>query len=100
MRCHQGICAEGKDCIAVGGWVGYCGYDTVRYVYGSKLPFSSAPPDDRGLPEMHLALYNKVLVFDASTKLVYLVVWVNLEVKARPKMGYLGGLGFSVRFCG
>lgn len=61
--------------------MGYCGYDTVRYVYGNKLPFSSAPPDDRALPEMHLALYNKVVVFDASTKLAYLIVWVDLQVR-------------------
>lgn len=67
-----------------GGWVGYCGYDTVRYVYSSKIPFSSAPPDDRNLPEMHLALYNKVVVFDSSSKLVYLVVWVDLDVSTPP----------------
>jgi anthranilate synthase component 1 len=65
-----------------GGWVGYCGYDTVRYVYSSKIPFASAPPDDRHLPEMHLALYNKVVVFDSSSKLVYLVVWVDLDVSS------------------
>lgn len=29
-----------------------------------KIPFSSAPEDDRHLPEMHLALYNDVVVFD------------------------------------
>ena len=29
-----------------------------------KLPFSSAPVDDRGLADMHLALYNDVVVFD------------------------------------
>jgi len=74
-----------------GGWVGYCGYDTVRYVYSSKIPFSSAPPDDRGLPEMHLALYNKVVVFDASSKLVYLVVWVDLDEHASLEAAYASG---------
>ena len=39
-------------------------YDTVRYVYSGKLPFSSSPPDDRGLADMHLALYNDVVIFD------------------------------------
>ena len=34
-----------------GGWVGFTSYDTVRYVYGSKLPFAAAPPDDRQLPD-------------------------------------------------
>ena len=30
-----------------GGWVGYMGYDTVRYQYMNKLPFDDAPEDDR-----------------------------------------------------
>jgi anthranilate synthase component 1 len=50
--------------VFTGGWVGYAGYDTVRYVYSSKLPFESAPEDDRQLPDIHLALYNDVMVFD------------------------------------
>lgn len=29
-----------------------------------KLPFETAPKDDRNLPDMHLALYNDVVVFD------------------------------------
>mmetsp|Transcript_32624 Transcript_32624/g.92503 ORF Transcript_32624/g.92503 Transcript_32624/m.92503 type:complete len:640 (-) Transcript_32624:377-2296(-) len=74
-----------------GGWVGYCGYDTVRYVYGSKLPFSSAPPDDRDLPEMHLALYQKVVVFDASTKMAYAVVWVDLDEHSSLEAAYTFG---------
>ena len=44
-----------------------------------KLPFSGAPPDDRSLPDMHLALYNDVLVFDHATKLAYVISWVHLE---------------------
>lgn len=55
---------EGVPPVFTGGWVGYAGYDTVRYVYSGKLPFSAAPPDDRSLPDMHLALYNDVVVFD------------------------------------
>ena len=27
---------EGLPDVFTGGWVGYCGYDTVRYVYSSK----------------------------------------------------------------
>lgn len=44
-----------------------------------KLPFSGAPPDDRNLPDMHLALYNDVVVFDHATKLAYVISWVHLE---------------------
>ncbi|KDD76255.1 hypothetical protein H632_c297p2, partial [Helicosporidium sp. ATCC 50920] len=62
-----------------GGWVGYAGYDTVRYGYLEKLAFQAAPEDDRGLPDMHLALYEDVVVFDHATKLVYAVTWVDLE---------------------
>lgn len=27
---------DGMPAVFTGGWVGYAGYDTVRYVYGSK----------------------------------------------------------------
>ena len=29
---------EGLPNVFTGGWVGYCGYDTVRYVYASEEP--------------------------------------------------------------
>ena len=38
-----------------------------------KLPFEEAPQDDRDLPDMHLALYNDVVVFDHATKLAYVI---------------------------
>ena len=60
-----------------GGWVGYAGYDTVRYVYPSKLPFGAAPADDRSLPDMHMALYTTVAVFDSALKILHIVVWVE-----------------------
>ena len=58
-----------------GGWVGYTGYDTVRYTYPRKIPFSDAPKDDRNLLDMQLGLYKDVVVFDNATKLVYIVAW-------------------------
>ena len=58
----------------VGGWVGFFSYDTVRYVETKKLPFSKAPEDDRNLPDIHLGLYNDVVVFDHVEK-----VWVITE---------------------
>lgn len=57
--------------------MGFTGYDTVRYVYSSKIPFSSAPPDTTGFADVHLALYNDVVVFDQATKLAYVVCWVD-----------------------
>lgn len=46
-----------------------------------KLPFSKAPQDDRSLPDMHLALYNDVVVFDQATKIVYAISWVHIGQK-------------------
>ena len=37
---------EGLPNVFTGGWVGYCGYDTVRYVYSSK-----------GLPQSELSAW-------------------------------------------
>ncbi|XP_073390891.1 anthranilate synthase alpha subunit 1, chloroplastic isoform X2 [Physcomitrium patens] len=51
----------------------------VRYVEKKKLAFSSAPKDDRGLPDIHLGLYNDVLVFDHVTKLLYVLHWVHVD---------------------
>ena len=38
-----------------GGWVGYAGYDTVRYAEPAAL--GPGPADDRGLPDLHFQLY-------------------------------------------
>ncbi|KAK0604990.1 hypothetical protein LWI29_021638 [Acer saccharum] len=62
-----------------GGWVGYFSYDTVRFVEKKKLPFSSAPPDDRNLPDIHLGLYDDVIVFDHVEKKAYVIHWVRLD---------------------
>ncbi|KAI8471172.1 MAG: ADC synthase [Monoraphidium minutum] len=70
---------DGLPEVFTGGWVGYAGYDTVRYVYAGKIPFEAAPEDDRGLPDLHLALYNDVLVIDQATKLIYAISWVHLD---------------------
>eukprot|EP00877_Chromochloris_zofingiensis_P010616 jgi/Chrzof1/5808/Cz16g16180.t1 len=70
---------EGLPSVFTGGWVGYAGYDTVRYVYSGKIPFEAAPEDDRHLPDLHLALYNDVVVFDQATKIIYVISWVHLD---------------------
>ena len=55
------------------GWVGYAGYDTARWAEPEKLAFANAPHDDRGLHDMHMALYGRVLLFDHVAKTVYLI---------------------------
>jgi anthranilate synthase component 1 len=57
----------------LGGWVGYAAYDAVRYAEPEKLSFASAPPDDRGLPELQMAFYDGVVVFDHVDKLVHVI---------------------------
>ena len=57
----------------LGGWVGYVAYDAVRYAEPDKLPFASAPRDDRTLPDVDLAFYDNVVVFDHVDKLVNVV---------------------------
>lgn len=52
----------------LGGWVGFFSYDTMRYAEKKKLPFSNACQDDRNLPDVHLGLYNDVIVFDHVEK--------------------------------
>jgi anthranilate synthase component 1 len=60
-----------------GGWVGYAGYDTVRYLEGEKL--TTPPPDDRHLPDLHMQLYTDVVVFDHVKKLVWVITHVRTD---------------------
>jgi anthranilate synthase component 1 len=62
-----------------GGWVGYAGYDAVRFAEPGKLPFETAPADDRNLPDLHFGLYRKVAVFDNVDKVLYAVCHVLLD---------------------
>lgn len=73
---------EGTPPAFHGGWVGYAGFDSVRWLEPSKLPFDAAPPDDRRLPDLHFGLYREVVVFDHATRLMYAVTAVPLEEHA------------------
>ncbi|XP_042044823.1 anthranilate synthase alpha subunit 2, chloroplastic-like isoform X2 [Salvia splendens] len=75
-----------------GGWVGYFSYDTVRYVEKKKLPFAKAPMDDRNLPDVHLGLYDDVIVFDHVEKKAYVIHWVRLEQYKNVEEAYHGGM--------
>ena len=72
-----------------GGWVGYAGYDTVRYLEGEKL--ASPPTDDRGLPDMHMALYRHVVAFDHVQKTVLVITHVLLDEHASVEAAYAHG---------
>ncbi|CAA0842347.1 Anthranilate synthase alpha subunit 2-chloroplastic [Striga hermonthica] len=75
-----------------GGWVGYFSYDTVRYVEQKKLPFSKAPEDDRNLPDIHLGLYDDVIVFDNVEKKAYVIHWVRLDQFSSVEEAYDNGM--------
>ncbi|MEL0137990.1 MAG: anthranilate synthase component I [Halieaceae bacterium] len=55
-----------------GGWVGYFGYDTVRFVEPRLA--ESAPPDDMALPDVSLMLAEEVAVFDNLAGVLRLIV--------------------------
>ena len=57
-----------------GGAVGYAAYDAVRYV--ENLPH--APPDDRQLPDLCFALYDRMVIFDHINKTVAVVAHAHL----------------------
>ncbi|GFY84503.1 ADC synthase superfamily protein [Actinidia rufa] len=75
-----------------GGWVGYFSYDTVRYVEKKKLPFSSAPQDERNLPDIHLGLYDDIIVFDQVEKKAYVIHWVRLDQYSSIEKAYDDGM--------
>jgi anthranilate synthase component 1 len=57
-----------------GGAVGYAGYDTVRYV--ERLPHP--PADDRGLPDLSFAFYDRMVIFDNVNKTVLAVAHAHV----------------------
>ncbi|TWU12262.1 Anthranilate synthase component 1 [Symmachiella macrocystis] len=58
-----------------GGAVGYAGYDTVRYA--EHLP--DAPKDDRQLPDLSFAFYDRMVIFDQINKTVLVVVHARTD---------------------
>ncbi len=57
------------------GAVGYAGYDTVRYF--ERLP--KAPPDDRQVPDLAFAFYDRMVVFDNVAKTIVVVAMARLD---------------------
>jgi anthranilate synthase component 1 len=58
-----------------GGAVGYAGYDVIRY--SERLPHP--PPDDRGLPDLSFALYDRMVLFDHINKTVLVVAHARAD---------------------
>jgi anthranilate synthase component 1 len=67
-----------------GGAVGYASYDAVRYT--ERLP--DAPPDDRGLPDLSFAFYDRMVLFDHIRKTVLVVAHAHLGDGIDPREAY------------
>jgi anthranilate synthase component 1 len=67
----------------LGGAVGYAGYDTVRYVERLEHP----PTDDRGLPDLSFAFYDRMVIFDHINKTIAVVAHAHVD-PANPEAGY------------
>jgi anthranilate synthase component 1 len=57
------------------GAVGYAGYDAVRYF--ERLP--NAPADDRQVPDLAFAFYDRMVVFDNVAKTIVVVAMARLD---------------------
>jgi anthranilate synthase component 1 len=66
-----------------GGAVGYAGYDTVRYVERLDHP----PTDDRQLPDLCFALYDRMVIFDHINKTMAIVAHAHVDPND-PKRSY------------
>lgn len=73
---------SGLPACFLGGWVGYAGYDTVRYAEPDKLNASRAPKDDRQLADLHFAFYDGVVVFDHVEKVIHVIKLVAVDAHA------------------
>lgn len=58
-----------------GGAVGYAGYDVVRYC--EDLP--NPPADDRQLPDLAFAFYDRMVVFDHVSKTMYVIAMAHMD---------------------
>jgi anthranilate synthase component 1 len=68
-----------------GGAVGYAGYDIIRY--SERLP--NPPEDDRHLPDLSFALYDRMVIFDHIRKTILVVAHVPTtgDLKANYEAG-------------
>src|SRR4051812_16599149 len=70
---HRAVHLPGLPRFA-GGAVGFASYDSVRYT--EHLP--DAPPDDRGLPDLAFAFYDRMVIFDHIRKTVLVVAHAHV----------------------
>ena len=74
-----------------GGWVGYAGYDTVRYAEPEAL--GPGPPDDRNLPDLHFQLYADVVAFDHAEGTLLLLSSAEVPADEDPAGAFAAAVG-------
>jgi anthranilate synthase component I len=67
-----------------GGAVGFASYDAVRYT--ENLP--NIPHDDRGLPDLSFAFYDRMVIFDHIRKTILVVAQAHVGPSADPGAAY------------
>jgi anthranilate synthase component 1 len=67
-----------------GGAVGYAGYDVVRYSERLVHP----PLDDRQLPDLSFAFYDRMVVFDNVNKTLTAIALARLDETASARVAY------------
>jgi anthranilate synthase component 1 len=83
VRRHRAVAVPGLPRFA-GGAVGYAAYDAVRYT--EDLP--DVPADDRGLPDLSFAFYDRMVIFDHIRKTILVVAHAHLAPSADPEAAY------------
>lgn len=63
-----------------GGAVGFAAYDAVRYTERLAAP----PPDDRGLPDLAFAFYDRMVLFDHIRKTILVVAHTRPDLQPDP----------------
>ena len=66
------------------GAVGYAGYDVIRY--SEYLP--NAPEDDRKLPDLAFAFYDRMIIFDNIDKTMFVVVTARVDGSSDAERAY------------
>ncbi|VAX35982.1 Anthranilate synthase, aminase component [hydrothermal vent metagenome] len=77
-----------------GGAVGYAGYDVIRY--SENLPHP--PEDDRKLPDMSFAFYDRMVIFDQINKTILVIAFANLK-EDEPTEAYKKACGRVDEMC-
>jgi anthranilate synthase component 1 len=80
---HRAVHLPGLPRFA-GGAVGYAAYDAVRYT--ENLP--DVPRDDRNLPDLSFAFFDRMVIFDHIRKTVLVVVQAHIPPGADPREAY------------